>query len=90
MNELTDFLLTIWSGLGVTAGAHRLWAHRAYKARLPLRIFLALGQSIAGQNCLYIWCRDHRVHHKFSDTDADPHNIYRGVFFSHVGWLVVR
>lgn len=29
-------------GLGITAGAHRLWAHRSYKAKLPLRIFLAL------------------------------------------------
>lgn len=43
---------------------------------------------MAGQNCLYIWCRDHRVHHKYSDTDADPHNTKRGFFFSHVGWLL--
>ena len=43
---------------------------------------------MAGQNCLYIWCRDHRVHHKWSDTDADPHNTLRGFFFSHVGWLL--
>ncbi|KAJ3653118.1 hypothetical protein Zmor_019034 [Zophobas morio] len=24
------------------------------------------------------------------DTDADPHNINRGFFFSHMGWLMVR
>jgi len=36
-------------GLGVTAGAHRLWSHRSYKAKLPLRIFLAICHSIAGQ-----------------------------------------
>jgi stearoyl-CoA desaturase (delta-9 desaturase) len=34
--------------------------------------------------------RDHRVHHKFSDTDADPHNATRGLFFSHVGWLMQK
>ena len=34
--------------------------------------------------------RDHRQHHKFSDTDADPHNANRGFFFSHVGWLLSR
>lgn len=34
--------------------------------------------------------RDHRVHHKFTDTDADPHNAQRGFFFSHMGWLMVR
>lgn len=33
--------------------------------------------------------RDHRVHHKYSETDADPHNANRGFFFSHVGWLMM-
>ncbi|XP_017484194.1 PREDICTED: acyl-CoA desaturase-like, partial [Rhagoletis zephyria] len=42
------------------------------------------------QNDLYEWVRDHRVHHKWSDTDADPHNSSRGFFFSHMGWLLVR
>ncbi|KDR09768.1 hypothetical protein L798_00260, partial [Zootermopsis nevadensis] len=42
------------------------------------------------QNSLYIWVRDHRQHHKYSDTDADPHNAKRGFFFSHCGWLMVR
>ena len=28
------------------------------------------------------------MHHKFSDTDGDPHNTQRGYFFSHVGWLM--
>lgn len=31
-----------------------------------------------------------RVHHKFTDTDADPHNSCRGLFFSHIGWLLVK
>ncbi|UYV68480.1 SCD [Cordylochernes scorpioides] len=77
-------------GLGITAGAHRLWCHRAYKARLPLRIFLAFCNLLAFQNHIYEWARDHRVHHKFSETDADPHNSNRGFFFSHIGWLLVR
>jgi len=34
--------------------------------------------------------RDHRVHHKYTDTNADPHNSRRGFFFAHVGWLLVR
>lgn len=32
----------------------------------------------------------YRVHHKFTETDADPHNAKRGFFFSHMGWLMVR
>lgn len=31
-----------------------------------------------------------RLHHKFTDTDADPHNATRGMFFSHIGWLLVK
>ncbi len=42
------------------------------------------------QNDIYEWARDHRVHHKYSETDADPHNATRGFFFSHVGWLLVK
>lgn len=42
------------------------------------------------QNSAIEWARDHRVHHKYSETDADPHNAKRGFFFSHVGWLLCR
>ncbi|XP_026281147.1 acyl-CoA Delta-9 desaturase-like [Frankliniella occidentalis] len=83
-------VLVVLSAQGITAGAHRLWAHRAYKARLPLRVLLMLCQTLAFQNHIYEWVRDHRVHHKFTDTDADPHNASRGFFFSHMGWLMVR
>ncbi|KAM6896832.1 acyl-CoA desaturase [Xenentodon cancila] len=78
------------SALGVTAGAHRLWSHRTYKASLPLKIFLGFANSMAFQNDIFEWARDHRVHHKYSETDADPHNASRGFFFAHIGWLLVR
>lgn len=77
-------------GLGITAGAHRLWAHRSYKARFPLRVLLAFFNTVAFQDCALHWARDHRVHHKYSETDADPHNATRGFFFSHVGWLLCK
>ncbi|KAJ2306121.1 stearoyl-CoA 9-desaturase, partial [Coemansia sp. RSA 2706] len=34
-------LYGILSGLCITAGYHRLWAHRAYRASKPLELFLA-------------------------------------------------
>jgi len=43
------FVLGGVGGFGVTAGAHRLWSHKAYKAKTPLRIILALCYSVAGQ-----------------------------------------
>ncbi|KAK1931796.1 Stearoyl-CoA desaturase 5 [Phytophthora citrophthora] len=83
-------LLWIVAGLGITAGAHRLWSHRGYKAKLPLRVFLMLCNSMAFEGTIFEWSRDHRVHHKGSDTTADPHNSERGLFFSHMGWVMVR
>lgn len=83
-------ILYLLSGLGVTAGAHRLWAHRSYKARLPLRVLLMCCNCLSFQNTILEWCRDHRVHHKYTETDADPHNATRGFFFAHVGWLLMR
>jgi stearoyl-CoA desaturase (delta-9 desaturase) len=46
--------------------------------------------SLFFQNSIHEWSRDHRVHHKFSETDADPHNAKRGFFFSHMGWLLTK
>lgn len=39
----------LMGALGITAGAHRLWSHRTYKARLPLRVFLIIGNTMAFQ-----------------------------------------
>ncbi|XP_012276758.1 acyl-CoA Delta(11) desaturase isoform X2 [Orussus abietinus] len=78
------------AGFGITGGVHRYWTHRSFKANIPLRIILLICFCTAGQNSVYNWVRDHRVHHKFSETDADPHNSNRGFFFSHVGWLMTK
>lgn len=90
MTYLWGFLCGGLGGFGVTGGAHRLWSHRAYSAKTPLRVILMLCFSLSGQNSLYDWVRDHRVHHKFSETAADPHDSNRGFFFAHVGWLMMN
>ncbi|CAH0407053.1 unnamed protein product [Chilo suppressalis] len=88
--RIATIILYVISGLGITAGAHRLWAHKSYKAKLPLRILLTFFNTLAFQDAVVDWARDHRMHHKYSETDADPHNATRGFFFAHVGWLLVR
>jgi len=85
----TAFLYWV-NATGITAGAHRLWAHKSYKAGLPLKIVLMLFNSVANQGSIFHWARDHRVHHLYSDTDADPHDSNRGFWYSHVGWLLVK
>ncbi|KAI5638865.1 acyl-CoA Delta(11) desaturase [Phthorimaea operculella] len=44
--------ITSFAILGVTTGAHRLWAHRTYKASTGLKLFLAACQTLAGQTAL--------------------------------------
>jgi len=85
------FVATYWfSGIGITGAAHRLWAHRSYKAHPALRVFLMLGNSMANQGSIFHWSRDHRVHHRHSETASDPHDASRGMFFAHMGWLFVE
>ena len=80
----------VLSGLGITGGVHRLWSHRSYKAEFPLRVLLMLFNSCANQGTIFHCARDHRVHHLYSDTVADPHNAMNGFFYCHVGWLVTK
>lgn len=128
---------------GVSGGAHRLWSHKSYKAKLPLRILLLICFSASGQvilisqtillilrtillalyiicslkvqigvqlrlfsnsvrmyvinfffvrlqNTICQWVKMHRLHHKYCDTNADPHNTTRGLFFAHFGWVMMK
>lgn len=43
------FIMGFAGSMGITAGAHRLWSHRAYKAKWPLRFLLMLFQTLAYQ-----------------------------------------
>ena len=57
-------------GFGITGGAHRLWAHRSYKASFGFRALTMLCNSLANQGTIYHWARDHRTHHFHSETCA--------------------
>lgn len=91
---LGTWLVYMWlycmTGIGVTAGAHRMWTHKSYKAHWSIRLVLMILNTAAFQNHIIEWSRDHRTHHKFSETEADPHNAHRGFFFAHCGWLMCR
>lgn len=84
------FLIGYMSLFGVTIGAHRYFTHRSFKANAKLKVLLIFLQTLSMQNSIYTWVRDHRMHHKHMDTNADPHNSKRGFFFSHMGWLMCR
>ena len=77
------------NGLSITGGYHRLWAHNAYQAHPALKWFFALWGAGALQNSILIWASDHRRHHRHvDDNDQDPYSAGRGLWFSHIGWML--
>ncbi|MFM5502246.1 fatty acid desaturase [Aeromonas veronii] len=82
-------LLFCLSGLSITAGYHRLWSHKAYKAHLALQWLFAIGGALALQNSALHWSADHRRHHRHvDDNDKDPYSAGRGFWYSHIGWML--
>ncbi|CAE8594553.1 unnamed protein product, partial [Polarella glacialis] len=75
------------SGLGVTAGAHRLWTHQSYKASAIMESLLMVMFSTADQGPIEGWALTHAMHHSASDTRWDPHNRKAGFYHAHFGWL---
>lgn len=84
------FLITFsFCNLSITAGYHRLWAHKAYQAHSSIRVIYAVGGAFALQNSALHWSSDHRPHHKFvDDNDKDPYSAKRGFWYSHIGWML--
>ncbi len=86
-NALVAFAIYVASGFGITVGYHRLFSHRAFEVpRWLERCFATLG-ALALQGGPMRWVADHRQHHYHSDGEGDPHDIKRGLFFAHIGWL---
>lgn len=77
------------NGMSITGGYHRLWAHRAYDARAPLKVLYLVFGAMALQNSALVWCTGHRAHHRFvDDNERDPYSARRGFWFSHIGWML--
>ncbi len=74
-------------GLGLTAGYHRYFSHRSHDAHPLLQIFYLITGATMVHRPILDWAHVHRVHHKFSDTDLDPHNINQGFYYAHMGWI---
>ncbi|KAI8611038.1 hypothetical protein BC830DRAFT_1069212 [Chytriomyces sp. MP71] len=79
-----------FTGLGITAGYHRYWSHRSYDATRLFQVILLAAATGAMEGSAKWWCRGHRVHHRFTDTDKDPYNAKRGFWYSHFGWMFFK
>jgi len=80
----------VFSGLGITAGYHRLFAHRAYDAHPSVLALMMIMGTSALQGSVKWWCGGHRIHHRYTDTDYDPYCAKTGFWYSHIGWMMVH
>ena len=82
------FFFMAVTGAGITVGYHRHFSHATFKAH-PILKFLLLffGAGAFEQSCLR-WSSQHRIHHRYVDTELDPYNIKKGFFYAHMGWLM--
>lgn len=85
------------TGLGVTVGLHRLFAHRSFEATRFTQGVLAVLGIMAIQGNVTGWVATHRRHHRFSDQHGDPHSpkerrsgfigTIQALFYVHFGRL---
>lgn len=73
----------------ITAGYHRYFSHRSYKASRGFQFLLALIGTCSMQNGPLWWASWHRRHHKHADTTLDPHSPHHAGFWkAHIGWVL--
>jgi stearoyl-CoA desaturase (delta-9 desaturase) len=72
---------------GITAGYHRYFSHRTYKANRWMQFVIAVVGNSATQRGPLWWASHHRLHHAHSDTPQDAHSPSQGGFWnSHMLW----
>lgn len=74
--------------LGIGAGFHRLFSHHSFEVSKLMKRFIIWCGIISGQGSPITWVAIHRgEHHRYSDTDRDPHSPRHGFWHSYIGWM---
>lgn len=82
--------LYVYGTLGINLCFHRLLTHQGFE--LPRRlehVFATLGVCCL-QGTPARWVAIHRLHHQYSDEEADPHSPRVGPAWGHLGWLLLN
>ncbi len=74
----------------ITGVYHRYFSHRSYKMGRAMQFLMAVGGTLAVQKGPLWWAGHHRHHHKYSDEPSDVHSPMKGMFWSHMGWIMCR
>lgn len=63
----------LWSGIGAEVTNHRYLSHHSFKCDDKMENVLLLCSILSIEGPGLQWAAQHRVHHKYSDTEFDPH-----------------
>jgi stearoyl-CoA desaturase (delta-9 desaturase) len=98
LSLLACALLWLATGLGLSVGFHRLFAHRAFATGPRVAVGLMILGSMAGRGSGFSWAAMHRRHHEHADRGGDPHSPnlpgngrcprLRGFLHAHLTWMV--
>jgi stearoyl-CoA desaturase (delta-9 desaturase) len=83
-------LYWLTAGIGITLGFHRLVTHRSFETPKWLEYILVFCGTLACEGGPISWVGLHRIHHKYSDMDGDPHDSNLGFWWSHMGWMLIK
>lgn len=88
--NLAALLIGNWvvGSLGVGLGWHRLLTHRSFKAPKWLEYTLTTLGTMSMQDSPDKWVATHRIHHKFTEKEGDPHSTRSGFWWAQIGWTV--
>lgn len=89
---LAMFALFSWigGGLGITLCFHRLLTHQSFKTPNWFKYFITLCGCIQWQGGPIRWVGTHRLHHRDSDQEADPHSPKHGFTWGHITWNLYK
>ncbi len=82
------FMFWVTGGVGITLCYHRLLTHRSFKTPKWFEYFLTACGCLAWQGGPITWVGTHRLHHKHSDHDNDPHSPQHGFTWAHITWTL--
>ena len=82
------FLWLVSGSWGIGMGYHRLLTHRGYRTPKWVEYFLTVCATLSLEGGPIFWVATHRIHHKFSDVEGDPHSPIDGKWWAHMGWIL--
>lgn len=78
----------MYGTLGINIGFHRLLSHRSFHCPIWLERFFVVQGACCLMHTPAKFVAFHRMHHRYSDSEKDPHSPRNSLFWGHVGWVV--